>query len=155
MIHFDVFENPVAKGRPRVTKRGIAYTPKRTAQAEARFRNAIEKWIPLEPLSGPLWVFIDFHLPVPKSWPKWKKEAARMGMVVPVKPDIDNLAKLPLDALTRSRFWHDDSQITELRCQKQYAPNEPYTSVSILSLPHVTTYQEYLECVEQSSSSAS
>lgn len=34
MIEFVISMRPVAKGRPRVTRRGFAYTPKKTADAE-------------------------------------------------------------------------------------------------------------------------
>ena len=44
------------------------------------------------------------------------------GEDLPVKrPDLDNLCKQLKDACTRLQFWHDDSQVVALRCDKIYA----------------------------------
>lgn len=41
------------------------------------------------------------------------------------KPDVDNLAKLVLDRITKSqRVWFDDSQVVHLLVSKQYADNQ-------------------------------
>ena len=37
------------------------------------------------------------------------------------KPDLDNLGKQLLDAMTRTGFWHDDKQVVSLHCSKRYA----------------------------------
>ncbi len=37
-----------------------------------------------------------------------------------VKPDVDNLAKQLLDAMTRMGFWEDDRQVVELAGRKRY-----------------------------------
>ena len=34
------------------------------------------------------------------------------------RPDIDNLAKMILDAMTRARFWEDDNQVATLHITK-------------------------------------
>jgi Holliday junction resolvase RusA-like endonuclease len=41
-----------------------------------------------------------------------------------VKPDIDNLVKLVLDAMTKAGFWKDDSQVVILKAEKRWAGNE-------------------------------
>ena len=40
-----------------------------------------------------------------------------------VKPDVDNLSKQLLDAMTRLRFWEDDRQVVELVARKWYDEN--------------------------------
>ena len=60
-------------------------------------------------------------LPLPQSVSKKRKQAMLVGAELPVKkPDIDNLAKQLLDAMTRLQFWEDDKQIAELHCKKIY-----------------------------------
>ena len=42
-------------------------------------------------------VRIEAHIPIPKSWPKYKHEQARQGEIKPTgKPDIDNFIKAAL-----------------------------------------------------------
>lgn len=36
------------------------------------------------------------------------------------RPDADNLAKLPLDVMTKLGYWIDDGQICDLRVVKKY-----------------------------------
>lgn len=38
------------------------------------------------------------------------------------RPDLDNLAKLALDAMTAAGYWRDDSQVTELLAAKFTGP---------------------------------
>ena len=38
-----------------------------------------------------------------------------------VKPDIDNLVKAVMDALTTAGWWIDDTQVWSLSTSKQYA----------------------------------
>ena len=38
------------------------------------------------------------------------------------KPDVDNLAKLILDAMTKAGYWHDDNQVCDLRITKYDGP---------------------------------
>ncbi len=38
------------------------------------------------------------------------------------KPDVDNLAKLILDAMTKAGYWLDDNQVCDLRVTKYNSP---------------------------------
>jgi len=74
-----------------------------------------------KPLAGPISVKVMAGLPVPKSWPEWKREAALQGRVVPTgKPDEDNLGKAAKDALN-GVAWLDDAQIVFGSVWKFYA----------------------------------
>jgi len=92
------------------------YTPKETKQAERLFKEEAKKYAPTKPLEGPLVVYLDFYKLKPKSYAKnvvyWTK-----------KPDIDNMAKLVLDAMNKI-FFIDDSQVVELNITKQYGDIE-------------------------------
>ncbi|PCJ68227.1 MAG: hypothetical protein COA62_15805 [Rhodobiaceae bacterium] len=57
---------------------------------------------------GPIVATYVFIFPVPDSWPKWKKEAARRGRLVhDKKPDTDNLVKTIKDACEGIVFTND------------------------------------------------
>jgi len=64
------------------------------------------------PLTGALSVSLRFRMPIPKSEPKWRREAMAAGEIAHiVKPDKDNLTKAVYDALNKI-VWIDDAQIT-------------------------------------------
>lgn len=46
------------------------------------------------------------------------------------KPDIDNLLKAALDALTDAGMWSDDSQVVQVNAAKMYGIT-PYMEISI------------------------
>ena len=75
-------------------------------------------------LMGKFRVEIIAYLPTPKSWPKWQIQMAEDRRIRPVKkPDLDNMVKLIMDAMTRAKFWKDDAQILEIRAAKYYSVN--------------------------------
>lgn len=85
---------PVPKGRPRFGK-GHAYTDPKTKAAEERIRALTRQAGIRKPTKKPVCLTIGF-------WRASKRRA-----------DIDNLAKLVLDALN-GIVWEDDNQIEEL-----------------------------------------
>ena len=86
--------------------------------------------------TGPVSVSLNFAMPRPKSHfgAKGLKPSAPAAHVG--KPDVDNLAKLILDQLTRSgNVWRDDSQVVSLSVHKFWAVGaEQGCSVSISTL---------------------
>lgn len=113
---------PLGKARPRVTRRGITYTPKPTAEREKLVRACYaEKYGGASPLDAPLSVTITAVYPVPVSASAAKKREMYGGAVLPLtRPDVDNVAKLILDALN-GRAYTDDSQVVALTASKRYA----------------------------------
>lgn len=51
------------------------------------------------------------------------------------KPDVDNLAKAVLDALTRAGMWKDDSLVVDLRARKFYHAKDARPGVEIVIMP--------------------
>lgn len=104
---------PVAKGRPRFTRQGHAYTPKKTEMFEKALRLEARSEMAERGLSifkNALTIDLIFCLPKPKSA---KRERPT------TRPDLDNYIKGVLDALN-GITWEDDSQIVELTACKQY-----------------------------------
>lgn len=99
---------PKGKGRPRFGK-GRTYTPAPTVAYETQLgwaaRAAMKSRKPFE---VPVKVLIKAFLPIPKSWPKTKREASN-GEFAPIKPDWDNAGKVT-DALN-GICWRDDVQV--------------------------------------------
>lgn len=82
----------------------------------------LSKHTPDSPINGPLVLEIVAALPYPRSATKKRLESILRGFELPTKkPDLDNLAKQIMDAMTRLKFWNDDCQIVCLRCEKIYA----------------------------------
>lgn len=114
---------PVPKARPRarvVAGHAQIYTPDTTREYERRVRLAADRAFGRPAFEGPVTARLEFELPVPASWPKWRRAAALQGHLYPTgKPDGDNLAKACLDAI-RDLVIRDDSQITDLIVTKRY-----------------------------------
>jgi Holliday junction resolvase RusA-like endonuclease len=112
---------PVAKGRPRMTKRGFAYTPASTRKYEAHGRLAAQVAIDgRPPIEAPVRVELLIELPVPSSWSARKRAMAITGDILPTsRPDVDNYIKAALDSINEIVVC-DDSQVVELRARKKY-----------------------------------
>lgn len=115
-IMFDV-PFVMGKGRVRFVKQtGRTYTPDRTAQAMYDIRSAyLAAGGTLAPKDAEVAVHITTVRPLPKSRPKRIESEPDI-----YKPDVDNIAKLVLDALNGCA-WHDDTQVTELvvgKCER-------------------------------------
>lgn len=130
---------PVAKGRPRVTRKGHAYTPKRTRDYEKLVK---ECWISAGSASvgrSQVIMIINLYMKIPKSESKKKKQQMLAGEIPHVKkPDVDNIAKCIIDSLN-SLAYDDDSQITQLRVSKTYSDN-PRAEILIMN----PEYERYL-----------
>lgn len=112
--------DPVPKGRPRFTRTGHAYTPKKTADYEKNIKD-FYKLEGGELFVGPIEVKLVFQMPVPKGFPKKVRKDIEEGTLKHIKkPDLDNMAKAILDALNEVAFT-DDSHITKLTLAKRYS----------------------------------
>lgn len=101
----------MAKGRPRFTRSGHAYTPKKTRDAETTIQLLAKSQFKFHPLEGPISLSVVFQFRAPKK-PKHKTWHV-------VRPDADNLCKLVCDSLN-GICWVDDSQVVDLHIQKKY-----------------------------------
>lgn len=112
----------VAKGRPRFSRKtGVAFTPQTTILAENWAKTCCLDQIGTPRLEGPLAVRMVVSVEIARSWSKKKQALALEGSLMPTgKPDLDNVAKLYLDALN-GMMWMDDSQIVLFSMEKKYA----------------------------------
>lgn len=126
IYEFEVPGKITGKGRPRVnTQTAIAYTPTKTREYEELVKQYfIIKYRKIKPLEGRIVISIKAYFGIPKNVSKKQKEEMLANIISPIKkPDIDNIAKIILDALNKLAF-HDDNQITKLNIEKIYAEEE-------------------------------
>lgn len=127
MIRFTVPGKPQGKARVRIVynpqlKRSLSYTPENTILYENLIKTRYlevtdKKYDNKEPLHISITAFYE----PPKSVSKKRREAMLAGYEKPCKkPDIDNIAKVILDALNDIAY-HDDTQVISLSMQKKYS----------------------------------
>ena len=123
---------PLGKQRPRVLRTGIAYTPKETVTYETFVKMLyLEKYAGEKPFEGPVSMLISAFYQIPKSASKRRREAMARHHIPPTtKPDLDNIAKIIMDALAGVAY-EDDKQITSCSINKLYS-DEPKVIVNVI-----------------------
>ena len=124
MLQFLVVGHPKAQPRVKAYRRGNragVYDPgsadgwKLAVGAAAR-----SNWNRVQ-FTGPLRLVLGFFMPRPKAH---FNRHGDIKSTAPVwhesKPDLDNLAKAVMDALTQLQVWRDDSQVVQLEIGKAY-----------------------------------
>lgn len=134
MIEFFVPGKPQGKGRPRSTRIGNHhYTPAKTREYENLIRECCYAQCPTAKAGYTGWVqaVINCQFPIPKSASKRKKIAMQGGEIRPLKkPDLDNIAKVILDALNQVAY-DDDKQVASLVMTKEYTQHEEDVGVRV------------------------
>ena len=131
-VSFTVPGQPVAKGRPRVTTSGgkvRTYTPEKTV----RYENLVATYAQhamrgMLPIGGPVKVFIEAYLEIPKSKRKTTDEADPHY----TKPDLDNIIKAALDGINGIVF-PDDCAVCQITAAKAYSV-KPYLLISVTAI---------------------
>jgi Holliday junction resolvase RusA-like endonuclease len=80
------------------------------------------------PLTEPVEVVIDFHMPVVMSDPHRTRHC--------VKPDLDKLCRAVLDSFTKAGVWKDDALVCSLYAKKRYVDmdEEPGCQVTVICM---------------------
>ena len=108
---FHEFSPPTATAQQRRhDKSGASYLPPSARRAAALLLAVFEAHAPAASLTGPLSVSLLWTFPGAEVAPKT------------TRPDLDNLAKLALDAATKAGYWRDDAQIVHLETAKFVGP---------------------------------
>lgn len=124
-IDFLIPGQPVAKGRPRFSRRGagvVAYTPAKTASYENLVKLAATAAMHgIEPTARPVALSVTLNLQVPASWPNKRRAAAVAGSICATKkPDADNVLKGIKDGCN-GIVWADDAQVVRILVEKRYS----------------------------------
>ena len=126
VLHVTIPGEPVGKGRPRFTKRGHAYTPKKTKHWESQAALLMSAAWAGDPLDEPLRVVIKALRSQVKGRRTWAY----------TKPDADNYCKAAGDALEAARVVVNDSRIVHIECLKRHAVDneQPCVIVAVYTL---------------------
>lgn len=110
------------KARPRFNPQtGTAYNTRATKRYEELIKWCYKTQHGEYFHEAPVDVTIIVEHSVPKNTPRAQRDAMLAGKIEPMKkPDIDNIAKIVLDALNGVAY-KDDKQVVELHCYKRYA----------------------------------
>ena len=125
---------PVAKARPRATRKGFVYTPAHLRKYEAHGRLAAQLAMgDRPPIEVPVRLELVAELPIPASWSARKCALAITGDLLPTsRPDIDNYIKSGLDSLNEI-VVRDDSQIVEITARKRFS-SAPKLAMTVFPL---------------------
>lgn len=116
-MRFEIPGKPFAKQRPRMTKRGHAFTPAATVSFE-RTVGQYAMNAGAKPLEGPVKLTVIAIFEPAKSWSQ-KKRDAYLWEPHTQRPDLDNCLKAILDGLNRIAFA-DDGQVCAFECRKMW-----------------------------------
>ncbi len=128
-----VYGNPIAKKRPRFSRRGKhVVTYNEQEKEEESFRNEVFHQLKsTEPCNSPMRVFLQFWMKRPKSHFRTGKYSGILKEAAPKihvgRPDVDNLIKFVFDALN-GLVWTDDCIIYSIGAFKLYC-EEPKTII--------------------------
>lgn len=120
-ISFTVEGEVVPKGRPRMTRSGRVYTPKRTKDYELKVKLAAKRAFgDRSVIEGPVFVELIIFRKVPKA----KSQKGLEGSLCDIGYDIDNICKAALDAVNNSGIWMDDRQVAMLNAEKRWGTHD-------------------------------
>jgi len=127
-----LFVDPIPQGRPRFTKNGKPYDPKRQEKDAVRLLLKAARAHTFFKKGTPLSVQLIFGMRIPKSWNQAKQKKAKDGKIRHVStPDVDNLVKFILDCCN-GIIWDDDSHVWSLDAKKIYSES-PHIYIRVKS----------------------
>jgi Holliday junction resolvase RusA-like endonuclease len=111
-----------------MARNGHVYTPKSADAWKTAVKSAllIQQHFTIKPLTVPLHLMVQFYFPMPK----------RLQFNKPVfhihTPDLDNLLKSTMDALTDVGAWRDDALVCKMTAYKWYTPDRTSIGANII-----------------------
>lgn len=128
---------PKGQPRPRATIRGKHAGMYDPGTAKEWKKAVAREWqlLNCEPFYCAVSVNLTFFMPRPKA--HWRASMSIKGLKPSApkhhaqKPDVDNLAKAVLDALTDAGAWADDKLVVDLRVSKQWSVGEGGCEITI------------------------
>lgn len=127
MYQFEITGKPASYSKPRVTKTGT-FDPKKKEKEFIQWQ--VRPYAPREPLSCFVEVSYVFFLPMPKDASKIKKQQMLDRIILPRRPDIDNLAYILTNAMS-GIVYEDDCLVYKMSCEKYYG-EDPKTIVKVI-----------------------
>jgi Holliday junction resolvase RusA-like endonuclease len=115
---------PRPQPRPRMARNGHIYTPKSADAWKTAVMSAflIRQKFKVTPIESAVSLRVIFFMPSIK-----KSGSPHIAI-----PDIDNLLKSTMDALTRAGAWEDDCQVCQVTAEKRHAVRKDEVGAEIL-----------------------
>lgn len=131
---FFIQTQPKGQARPRFARNGnivVTYDPKESKDYKADIKYQILQQNP-QKMNGGIAMSVEFTLQRPKSHYTSKNVLKGTAPVwCTSKPDLDNLVKAVMDAITSlGKIWQDDKQVCSMYQGKKYGEN-PQIQISL------------------------
>lgn len=140
-LFIKVAGRPKPQPRPRAVKfkkKAMVYDPGTAGDWREAVRHEAVRQRGETRFLGLVDVWIGFYLPRPKS-KRRKNQHREDGEIYTEKGgDIDNLAKVTLDALTDAGVWEDDAQVCRLVLERRYHADKGGAPGCLISIAPVT-----------------
>lgn len=133
----EVHADPVPQPRPRATVtagRARIYNPATAKPFKQKIMNMFIQNKDYYPQGIAVRVRIDYYFKRPASLKRAGDPSDPIAHAK--KPDIDNLNKAVLDALSEAGIWHDDRQVADLHARKFYSGKQG-TPMVIITIEEV------------------
>lgn len=115
---------PVSCPRPRATRQGGVYMPKKYMDEKNRLVSEVQIQAKMQNhviIDEKCKVIIDFFFPATNKCKIKKGDLYSSPVYKETKPDIDNLIKTVLDVLTEAQIWTDDNIVVSITARKWYS----------------------------------
>jgi len=144
LVQFTIPGRPAQWQRRVRTREGHTYMPEQVKNARALVVSMFQQAAgpDFQPHPGPVSLVVTAQWRHAKS-PKWRCQAAEAeAWARPMRPDIDNIAKLILDALNGVAY-NDDGQVTTQVLHKRYGPRATTDVTLVFHDPAPATKAEW------------
>ena len=136
-----IYGKPKPQPRPRAFARGGragVYNPNNAHEWKAQVSKGLVKYANMD-IKKPFKLMLDFYMPRPKSHYGTGRNTGKLKQSAPSHhtgtPDIDNLIKAVMDAITALNVWRDDSQVVTIHAYKTWSDIPEKSGVEITFLP--------------------
>lgn len=116
ILTFDQIPSGTAQMKRYDGRSGHFFKSARLQQTENTYLALLSEHAPEKPSECPIALSIEFRYSA--------KSKKLRGTWKTSRPDVDNVAKLLIDCMTKAGFWKDDSQIVRLTLEKNYSEKE-------------------------------
>ncbi len=127
LLSFDVLGVPVPAPRPSVGRKGV-YMDKRAEHWKSQVRDEADDAMRLvgwKSPSGPVAIRVEFVM-------VRRGKAADGPLAHAIRPDLDNLLKLVMDAMTLAKVYKDDGCVSAIVASKRWQrPGERFAGVTV------------------------
>lgn len=132
-LRIEIWGSPKGQPRPRariIGNRAGVYNPKTADDWKSAVMVAVREVMPFDQFTGPVAVSMDFYLKRPKRLMRAKDPDGPIAH--DTKPDIDNLMKSTIDAMTEVGVWSDDKLVACADVTKWYAAKGDRTGATVI-----------------------